>query len=135
MVAHQPPDGVSDGPAQRLAGAGATVISYDELQEDLRRRRWQLEVAMDACLNECGELVKPDLFLKLSREHRGLVADSASLARRFHADMSSQAFLERVIGRILQEHADDPQRAKALISDLNDIVHGAGGIAAMGDGA
>lgn len=135
IIARVPPDLVSSSPAQRLAGAGAAVMSYDELQGDLRQRRLQLETTIKRCLNEDGEVVKPELYLKLSREHRALIADSASLSKRFHADMNSEAVLERVIQRMLEAHADDPQRARALISDLNDIIHGAGGIAAMGEGA
>lgn len=133
--AHEPPDFAQASPAQRLAGAGAAIISYDELQSDLRRRRRRLEAAMDACLNEHGETVKPDLYLKLSREHRALVADSASLAKRFHADINSQVVLERVITRVLHAHADDPQSARALLTDINNIVQGAGGIAATGEDA
>jgi hypothetical protein len=128
-----PPDPVIADPAHRLAAAGSAVVSYDELQGDLRRRRRQLERAMDVCLDEDGEVADPGLFLKLSREHRATVTDSANLAKRFHADVHSEAFLERVLGRMLQGH--DPEAARALIAELSNIFRETTGIAATGGGA
>jgi|GEM_PF-4464830 len=130
-----PLDHLAGDPAQRFAAAGSPIVSYDELQGDLRRRRWQLEAAMSACLNEDGEAVKPDLFLKLSREHRALVTDSANLAKRYQADLNSKAVVDRVLDRVLKEHADDPQSAQALIADISKIIRDTGGIAATGGDA
>lgn len=125
----------TDDPVQQFTAAGSAVISYTELQAELRRRRAQLEAAMEGCLNEDGEAVRPELFVTLSREHRALVADSAKLAKGFHADFNSQAALERLMQRLLRDHADDPQSARTLIADINNIIHGTSGIAATGDDA
>jgi hypothetical protein len=133
-VSYGAADHIGD-PAERFAAAGSAVVSYDELQGDLRRRRWQLEREMRACQIEGGGIVDPGLYLKLSREHRALVTDSASLAKRFHADAHSQAVLERVLDRMLNEHAEEPERARAIIADISNIFRETTGIAATGGGA
>jgi hypothetical protein len=119
-------------PAEMFVAAGAAVVSYAELQGDLRRRRGQLERMIAACLNELGEAVDPALYLKLSREHRALVTDSANLAKRYHADMQSEHVIRNVLDRVLNEFADDPARAGGLITDLNKIFRETTGIAATG---
>lgn len=132
-AAGEPSGPPAGSPAQRFAAVGAAVVSYDELQGELRRGRRQLEAMMAACLNEDGEPAKPDLYLKLSRERRALINDSANLAKRYHADLNSQAVMERVVARVLEAHADDPQHAQALIADISNIIRETTGIAATGE--
>lgn len=134
-AARDPLDDLAVEPTQRFAAVGAAVISYDELQEELRRRRWQLERAMGRCLDEDGDPVKPDLYLKLSREHRALINDSANLAKRYHADLNSKAVMERVVSRLLEERADDPQSAHAIIDHISNVFRETTGIAATGESA
>ncbi|CAN7422355.1 hypothetical protein LJR219_002712 [Phenylobacterium sp. LjRoot219] len=133
-AAGEPLEHPAGSPVQRFAAVGAAVVSYDELQGELRRGRRQLEAMMAACLNEDGEPVKPDLYLKLSRERRALITDSANLAKRYHADLNSQAVMERVLARVLEAHAGDPEGAHALITDISNIIRDATGIAATGEG-
>jgi hypothetical protein len=131
-VQYEAADSPGASPAEPFVAAGAAVVSHAELQGDLRRRRAQLERLMAACLDELGEAADPALYLKLSREHRALVTDSANLAKRYHADMQSEHVIRSVLDRVLNEFADDPARAGGLITDLNKILREATGIAATG---
>jgi hypothetical protein len=131
-VQYEAADNPGVSPADPFVAAGAAVVSYAELQGDLRRRRGQLERMIAAGLNELGEAEDPDLYVKLSREHRALVTDSANLAKRYHADMQSEHVIRNVLDRVLNEFADDAARAGELITDLNKIFRETTGIAATG---
>ena len=107
-------------------------MSYAELQAGFRASRIWLEQAMKACRNELGELAKPELGLKFNRELRAVLRDSAALAKSFHADLNSEAFMGRVIERVEEEHPDDPDKARELQADINQIFADCGGMAATG---
>lgn len=132
-AACEPLDHSQDSPAQRFAAVGSAVVSHDELQGELRGRRRHLKAMMDACLNEDGEVENFDRYLRLSREHRALVTDSANLAKRYHADLNSKAVMERVVARVLKDHAGDPDGGHALIADISNIFRDTTGIAAIGE--
>lgn len=133
-AARDPADTLADDPAQRVASAGAAVVSYDELQAELRLHRSQIQRAIAECLDEDGVLQHPLLFMKLSRELRALVSDSANLTKRYHGDLNSEAAVKQLLDAIIASHVEQPQKALKLIEQINTIIHGTGGIAATGQG-
>jgi hypothetical protein len=115
---------------QTMSQAAAPALSYEELQRAARRDLALLERALSACIGPNGEILAPNHFFKLRRERRDTLRLSADLARRFSADVSAPIVMERVIERALHEGSGDPERARAMLEDINCILRDAGGLAA-----
>jgi hypothetical protein len=117
--------------AQRLSTAGAAVLSYEELQARSRKRLRQLDRAIDACVNEDGEPVDPRLFAQLVKQEQAVQADSVQLSKSYYADLNTKDVVQGVLKRLEVELAANPERAAALVRDIDDVFRRANGLAAI----
>ncbi len=116
-----------------FSDAAAPAISYEELQRATRRDLDVIERALEGCLDEYGAISDEALFFKLRRERRETIKLTADLAKRFSADVRDPAVLNRVMERVLQDCSGEPVKARNLLDDINEIIRGAGGLAASGE--
>lgn len=120
----------SADPLGRVLAGGSPVVGFAELQASLRSRRQWIERAMNGCL-EVGQL---DDALKLSREHRAIIRDSAALAASFNAAMKSAELQKRLLAAAFESHAGDDAKAQALAGAIDQIFDEFTGLSARGEG-
>lgn len=126
-----PVDHPPNGSAQRLAIAGAAALSYEEFQGRAAKRLWQLDRAIDALVNEEGEPTDPRFFAQLVKQEQALQAESVQLSKSYYADLNTNDVMQGVLQRLAVELEANPERAPALLSDINEIVRRANGLAAI----
>jgi hypothetical protein len=116
-------------PAHQLAHAGAP--SFEELLAGLARRCRELEVAISACYNEFGELVVPTLsYKRLTSEHRATTLAIGQLSKQHHDALTSGPVLEAIVDRLLA--AQDPDAARQIAADVNELVRRSTGLSPTG---
>jgi chorismate mutase len=116
--------------AQILAGTRAAIVGYAQVQHLLEQHLPILDRAIADLHNELGECTDDSKLAVLLRERRATVKDMAALAAQSLATLASSACLERVFERLAAEHPDDPERTRALLGDINDIMRECGGLPA-----
>jgi hypothetical protein len=126
-----PIDHSTEGPVQRFATAGAAVLSYEELQERLSKRLWQLGRVIDALVDENGEPTDPRLFAQLLKHEQALQAESVQLSKSYYADLNTKDVIEGMVSRVAVELEIAPERAPALMHDINEAFRRANGLAAI----
>ncbi|MDP3173683.1 MAG: hypothetical protein Q8M88_04535 [Phenylobacterium sp.] len=110
---------------------GATgALSYEEIEHQLRKLARNLEAVIKGCFNEYGEMTRPDLFFRSTREYRAILKAGADLAKSYNEQLNSDVFLKPLLERISQLKADDPKQADKLGEDIQELFLYAGGIAA-----
>jgi hypothetical protein len=125
-------DGEEAAPEQlaaKLAHAGNAVFSVDELQGEYRLQLFQLEQAIEGALNPDGTVRDRDTFVKLLREKRAVVRDSATLAKQFHTAANASETIRRFLDRLLATAGAEPHLVPAISQAFAGAFHDQTGLA------
>jgi hypothetical protein len=112
--------------ADRVAGTGPVLFGYGQLQSIAERRLTELERAIDACINDVGEIVDLPTYLKLCHEQRAAVDSVAKLSDRFQAQLKSARFISGLNQLIEREIA--PERREDIYDAIRALAAECGGL-------